>query len=223
MLSVNTQDQSSNGFIVFETSSPVLFSLLATEPLGLGMKWQKWKARKLLVTQNAEIICTSIAFSSYWSSATSKVGAADTVIFDIKSIKISKISLEAKSNDVKREIGLHVKCKLTNNSETYFRCIIPENEISDFYNAIKKVSKVHNIDDIADLHTNYEDGEYILSAKPILASTQSVMRRAVATAMDQLEERQRKLQIIHRRGVMKWLPVHFKNDLVKLYKLLLLL
>ena len=216
-----TTGKAGNDFVVFQTTSTILFSLLATENLGLGMKWKTWKPKKLIVTRNAEIICTSVSPSawggSYSPSEAASANDKDNIVFDIRSIKISKISLdsqESKTNNVKREIGLHVKCKYANNNDTYFRCIITENEIGGFYDAIKKVSKVNNIDDIVDLHQNQEDGEYILSARPILASTQSVMRRAIASAMDRFEERHRKTRIISRRGALKWLPVYFKNDLV---------
>ena len=217
-----------NDFVIFQTTSTILFSLLATENLGLGLKWKSWKPRKLIVTRNAEIVCTPVspfAWGGGYSASTSgkdivaNANDKDNIVFDIRSIKISKISLESqesinKTNNVKREIGLHVKCKYANNNDTYFRCIITENEIGGFYDAIKKVSKVNNIDDIVDLHQNQEDGECILNALPILASTQSVMRRAIASAMDRFEERHRRARIVSRRGALNWLPVYFKNDLV---------
>jgi hypothetical protein len=214
-----------DNFVIFQTSSTILLSLLATENLGLGMKWKSWKPKKLLVTRNAEIISASIS-SMAWTSATNSrsivTSDKDNVVFDIRAIKISKISLdskESKTQNVKREIGLHIKCKNSNNDDTYFRCIMPENEIAAFYDAIKQVSKVNNIDDIVDLHQQQEDGEFILNALPILASTQSVMRRAIASAMDLIEERHRRAGIINRRGAFEWLPVYFKNDLVKSYNL----
>jgi len=50
--------------------------------------------------------------------------------------------------------------------------------------------------------------------KPLLISTQSVMRRAIAHALDRMESKTRKDKIVNRRGAFKCLPVLFSNDLI---------
>lgn len=45
-------------------------------------------------------------------------------------------------------------------------------------------------------------------------STMSVMRRALAREMDLYEHKNKKENIVLRRGAFKWLPVYFSNDLI---------
>ena len=95
--------------------------------------------------------------------------------------------------------------------DTSFRVIFTENELEDFKDAIKSVAKVHNLDHLQRSSIT-EHFRPLSPTRP--GNTQSVMRRAVARAMDRFDVRSIKEKTIARRGAMKYLPVLFSNDLV---------
>lgn len=74
-----------------------------------------------------------------------------------------------------------MKCLTLDRLDTYFRCIMSDQELFALLHAIKKVAKVHNIDNIQKSQIKVAK-----SGKSwyIFRSKQSVMRRAVSHAMD---------------------------------------
>jgi hypothetical protein len=111
-----------------------------------------------------------------------------------------------------KENGIVVVCQDMHGYETSFRCILNDDELYAFKDAIRRVAKEHNADNI---HRS-SISEHVRPVSPTKhsGSSQSVMRRAVARAMDLYDVRSIKERTVARRGAMKYLPVLFSNDLV---------
>lgn len=120
--------------------------------------------------------------------------------------KISQRQIGQTSNPlILREFGLNISCK-KDNVETYFRCILSEEERDNFFVAVRTYVKNYDID--ANL-TPIGDGTSTSKLQ-----TQSVFRQAMVLAMDRFESRTNKEQILQRRGAFSFLPVYFANDLI---------
>eukprot|EP00597_Dinobryon_sp_UTEXLB2267_P003350 CAMPEP_0170061732 /NCGR_PEP_ID=MMETSP0019_2-20121128/3199_1 /TAXON_ID=98059 /ORGANISM="Dinobryon sp., Strain UTEXLB2267" /LENGTH=437 /DNA_ID=CAMNT_0010267655 /DNA_START=258 /DNA_END=1571 /DNA_ORIENTATION=+ len=125
-----------------------------------------------------------------------------------------------------------VKCSDSENIDTYFRCILVEDEFVKFSEALQTVSHEYDAKDTINiLHHGEEtkerekkDGVVTLGSKLLTAAhnvvlkrtitNQSVMRRSVAMEMDKFDMRSKIERIRARRGSFKSLPVFFSNDLV---------
>ena len=191
-----------NTEIIFETATPVMFSPLERK-LGLSVQWKPWKARSISIGAN----CTLIY----------RKGEKDSPISGI--LKLTKVFITEMSNHMEpeagseRENGIVVTCQDMHGYETSFRCIFNDDDLISFKDAIRMVAKEHNADN---LHRNSITDHIrpISPTKVIKGSNQSVMRRAVARAMDLYDVRSIKERTVARRGAMKYLPVLFANDLV---------
>lgn len=192
-----------NTEILFETKDPVMFSPLERK-LGLSMQWKPWKPRSISIGANALLI---------YRKADKHSPISGTV--KLNKVFITEMSNHAEMDSVEggqREIGLVVACQDMHGYDTSFRCILNDDEFIAFKDAIRLVAKEHNADN---LHRNsITDHIRPVSPKRSGHSQQSVMRRAVARAMDLYDVRSVKERTIARRGAMKYLPVLFVNDLV---------
>ena len=197
-----SHDSSANAEIVFESSTPVMFSPLERK-LGLSMQWKPWKARTVSIRADD---CTLIYRKGGKSSA-----IAGT-------LKLTKVDITEMSNRAEQEVGsdterencIVVACQDMHGYDTSFRCIFNDEDLTSFKDAIKLVATEHNVDN---LHRS-SITDHIRPTKARKGAQQSVMRRAVARAMDRYDSRSVKERIISRRGTMKYLPVLFTNDLV---------
>lgn len=172
--------------------------------LGLSMQWKPWKARTIAIGSNAQLIY--------------RKGDKNTPISG--TVKLNKVNITEMSNNAsvdseggERENGLVVACQDMHGYDTSFRCILNDDEFIAFKDAIRLVAKDHNADN---LHRN-SITDHIRPVSPKRSGNhtqQSVMRRAVARAMDLYDVRSVKERTVARRGAMKYLPVLFANDLV---------
>lgn len=184
--------------IIFQTAVPVLFSSLMEKKMGLALQWKAWKPRVFEIRSDSTLI--------YRKDRTSPIKAK---------INISKVKITLLANNhehhnplVQKEHGIVVACTSMEGFETYFRCILNDEDLAKFYEAIRQVSKEHNLDNITrNSLTNHVNTKHKVA-------NQSVMRRTIAQAMDSYDSRSKKDRIIARRGAFKWMPVLFANDLV---------
>ena len=190
----------SNTEIIFETCDPVMFSPLERK-LGLSVQWKGWKARSLSIGANGTLMYRKTDKESPISG-----------ILKLTTVSMTEMSNSASQySESEREIGVVVVCQDMHGYDTSFRVIFTENELEDFKDAIKSVAKVHNLDHLQRSSIT-EHFRPLSPTRP--GNTQSVMRRAVARAMDRFDVRSIKEKTIARRGAMKYLPVLFSNDLV---------
>jgi hypothetical protein len=190
-----------NTEIVFETQSPVMFSALERK-LGLSVQWKPWKARAVSIGANSTLMYRK----ADGDSPISAILALNKVIITEMS---SHVDEEAGAD---HENGIVVACQDMQGYDTSFRCVLSDDELLAFKEAIRAVAKEHNVDN---LHRN-SITEHLRPESPtkVKGSNHSVMRRAVARAMDLYDVRSIKERTIARRGAMKYLPVLFSNDLV---------
>ena len=112
------------------------------------------------------------------------------------------------SEEEDSEGGIVVNCQTLDDFDSSFRCIMNESELS-----ILKEAKEHNIDEC--LQNSITDQVKRISKKPQPLwkrrnfSGMSIMRRAIATAMDKHDKQSIQERIIAKRGTMKYLPVLF--------------
>jgi hypothetical protein len=190
-----------NTEIIFETQSPVMFSALERK-LGLSVQWKPWKARAVSIGANSTLMYRK----ADGDSPISGILALNKVIITEMS---SHVDEEAGAD---HENGIVVACQDMQGYDTSFRCVLSDDELLAFKEAIRAVAKEHNVDN---LHRN-SITEHLRPESPtkVKGSNHSVMRRAVARAMDLYDVRSIKERTIARRGAMKYLPVLFSNDLV---------
>lgn len=187
--------------ILFESRSTVMFSALERK-LGLSMQWKPWKARSISIGVNGTLMYRKADSNSPISGV----------------LKLERVTVTEMSSHVdpesggERDCGIVVACQDMHGYDSSFRCVLAEDELAAFKDAIRSVAKEHNLDS---LHRN-SITEHIRPVSPtkLKGANQSVMRRAVARAMDLYDVRSIKERTVARRGAMKYLPVLFSNDLV---------
>ena len=133
--------------------------------------------------------------------------------FILNKVIIEKMANRVESEEEDSEGGIVVNCQTLDDFDSSFRCIMNESELS-----ILKEAKEHNIDEC--LRNSITDQVKRISKKPQPLWKRrnflgmSIMRRAIATAMDKHDKQSIEERIIAKRGTMKYLPVLFSNDLV---------
>mmetsp|Transcript_886 Transcript_886/g.1371 ORF Transcript_886/g.1371 Transcript_886/m.1371 type:complete len:607 (-) Transcript_886:213-2033(-) len=218
--------------IVFETTAPVLFSPLEKK-MGVSLQWKGWKARLISIDSKARLFYRKDKRDSPISGILdlSKV----TVTEMANNTKSAREESEADCEDDEVELdaedvnehGVVVQCRKLDGYETYFRCVMTDEVLARFKDAIRLVSADHNIDNlrrnsitshIAQLRSTPGLGGGSSNrggGGGIMGRFQSVMRKAtVARAMDMFDVRSVKDRTLMRRGSMRCLPVLFSNDLV---------
>ncbi len=189
-----------NESVVFETIQPVLFSPLMEKKLGLALQWKAWKPRHFEVRTDGTLV--------YRKHRASPIKAK----FNLAKVKITQLannSPAANSNSlVQKENGIVVACNTMDGFETFFRCILNDDDLAKLYDTLRTVSKEHNLDNLMRSSlTNHVNNNTIMT-------NQSVMRRTLAKAMDSFDSRSKKERVVGRRGAFKYLPALFANDLV---------
>lgn len=182
---------------------PPLYSILETKPF--AKVWKSWKPRRLELRRDGSLLVYK--------------GSEFKAKIDVSRISITLIRIETRytmpESIEKFEMGIHVVCLAAGkDNQVEWRCILQEAELdastSSFLGQLRMVAIEHNIDSLR------QEAFRAVSTNVTMQSLQnhSVMRRAVAKAMDKFETRSRQQQILARRGVMKSLPVLFDNDLI---------
>lgn len=184
---------------MFETATPVMFSAMK-EKLGLTFQWKAWKQKFVAVRSNATLVCGA------------KKGETTTKnMFKLDKVTVSEMTTNHLATEMERENGIVVNCQTMDGFDTSFRLILGESELFLFKETLRLVAKEHNIDQD---NRSSITAEVQLKANKASTTNQSVMRRAVARAMDKHDKRTAKERVMARRGAMKSLPVLFTSDLV---------
>lgn len=188
------------------STSPPLFSLL--EAKSFGKVWKAWKPRSLQLCSD----CTLLVLKG--GTVKSKIG--------LSRISVTKIGVDSPS--LKVEMGIDVVCSSSALAhapapEVRWRCILPVQDLEIFLGVIKSLALEHNMqDEFRAVSVEYRRGDSFnnrgSSSSIGNAQAQSVMRRAVARAMDKFETRTKSQRVLDRRGALKFLPVLFENDLI---------
>lgn len=183
---------------LFETAAPVMFSAMK-EKLGLTYQWKAWKQQVVAVKANSTLVCVS-----------KKGETSNKNTFKLDKVTVSEMTNNL-ATEMERENGIVVHCQTIDDYDTTFRLILSESELASFKEALRMVAKEHNIDEG---NRSSITKEVKVKASKKAVTNQSVMRRAVARAMDKYDKRNVKERIMARRGAMKSLPVLFTSDLV---------
>jgi hypothetical protein len=186
---------------IFETSGPVMFSHMEKR-LGITRQWKAWKMQVVTINMN--------------STVQFRKGKNDMTI--LGTFLLTKVCLEEMDHSAQaegeKEIGIVVHCQTPDGDESSFRCILDEREIESFKDAIRMVAKEHNVDDGVRSSITKTVKRVSAKTRPSTLYKKSVMRRAIARAMDKEDKRSARERIISKRGTMKYLPVVMANDLV---------
>jgi len=190
--------------VVFETSSAVLFSSMENA-MGVTRQWTAWKPRVLSITKTG-VVC-------YRNEVNQRTF---TEMFKLGAVNVIDMNNNIESQD-ERENGLIVHCQKMSGTETMFRVILREGEAGHFKSAIQSVATTHHHDE-SQRGSITKDVQTHASRNPIpddaSVDHRSIMRRAVAKAMDLHDKRSHEEQVRSRRGAFVWLPVRGANDLV---------
>ena len=189
--------------VMFKSPLPILFSTQVEKNMGLALEWQAWKPRFIEIREDATLI--------YRQGPRTAIKDK----FNISVVKINQMthSVSATGAGGQKEFGIIINCKNMQGIDTAIRCILNEEMMGQIEEAIKAVSNEHRIEKPErqlSVHMSDAPGRPSLLRKP----GQSVMRSAIAQAMDKFDSRTRKERIIARRGAMHFLPVLFSSDLV---------
>ena len=201
--------------IVFETTTNVLFSNIERK-LGLTLQWRGWKSRHIVIRRNGLLMYSK-------SKATSSISG----FYNLHKVHVTEMENNSTEGDKtsqeksNNENGIICKCCTVQGSETYFRCIMGDADLSAFKSALRTVSLEHNLDSLqrSDLtvhirkSTSSEVLRKVLHDAGLLSS-QSAMRRSIAKAMDCYDQRSTADRTVQRRGAFRCMPVFFANDLV---------
>jgi hypothetical protein len=196
--------------VVFETEAPVMFSVLERK-LGISMQWKPWKPRHFSVGSNATLIYRKDGKESPISG-----------VLNIQKVSVTEMANHNDSEELS-ENGLIVTCNTMDGYDTCFRCILSHSDWRAFERIIREVSKDHNLDNMNRTSISEEVRASAIASNAAAAAaakkakditSHSVMRRAVARAMDLYDVRSIQEKTVARRGAMKYLPVLFMNDLV---------
>lgn len=192
--------------VIFETSDPVMFSPLASTMTGITFKWKSWKHRVISIKKNGIV--------HYRKNIRDKTFKE---IFKLGKVKLVELDNNIETED-ERENGIVVHCQTMAGFDTMFRCIFNEAEMDAFKKAVISVANVYNSEEEmrGSITSDVKQSINANSTKQVIPSkvSKSVMRRAVARAMDRQDKRSLEDKIRSRRGAMHWLPVLFMSDLV---------
>lgn len=195
--------------IIYDTKH-MLFSVLHARDMGMVMRWKPWKTRiiKIFTVNNVGRLMYAYPDKPQY--------VPKHHCFQLDSrMNIELVHNKEVVQGVSESV-LTVKCWRLDGIESCFRIIGPESDIEEVLMALN--TSIGNTEDL--LHTHRVTAITVRSTKGtfnmIFNSTKggkSAMRRAVNRALADHDERNRKQQILSRRGAFNWLPVAFANDL----------
>jgi len=194
----------------------MMFSALRDRKSLMTLKWKKWQSMNVKISAMGVLV--------YAKEATPRVVKGTFDVSHSVSITMMEhnVSEEEQENSQQNggDVGIMVRVKDKNNVEERLRCILTMDDFALFNDALEKVAKVHKLDASlnATLYVHKTEKYYEKeSNKNLKASSRagiSVMRRGIMMAMDKTDKRSRKERILAKRGALRWLPIHFRNDLV---------
>lgn len=205
--------------IVFETETNVLFSNIQGQ-LGLALQWRGWKSRHIVIRRNGLLMYST---SKETSSISGFYNLHKVHVTEMEDNSTATASVDGREEEkVQNENGIICKCCTVEGSETYFRCIMTDDDLRSFKAALRIVSLDHNVDNLkrSDLTKHIiRKATSRGSLRKVLHDAglqygQSAMRRSVARAMDCYDQRSIADRTVQRRGAFRFMPVLFANDLV---------
>lgn len=233
----------SSASAVFRTQQSVLFSALIEKKLGLSLTWTKWRQKVLEIRSDATLWVrdpgatgdesntseSGATLSNLTSAITQTIasplqtlapGLSPIESYSVAKVRLTQMNHNAMDgNGTDRDFGILLECDTTDGFETKVRFILNELQFHDFVQALHMVSRDHNLDAVRQLSIT-EQVQATSSQKHVsrrvgaVTKNASTMRITIAMAMDQVNTLSRVEQVVEKRGVFKWLPVYFSNDLV---------
>eukprot|EP01031_Cornospumella_fuschlensis_P025364 gene25364-30626_t len=201
--------------ILYSSQVPVLCSALSEKKLGLTLEWDPWKLRVIEISPNGIL--------SVWK--VENIGKKTLKYeFDVNKVLLTYLRNNLTHSDQSdhshqhTEAGLHINLKTKLGHDTQLRLILKESEIAHLYDALRVVSKEHNLDNVRQGSIT-EQVKILANEKHLIRHVSSeggtsIMRRSIARAMDTYNTHSQKHRILRKRGTMRWLPVYMANDLV---------
>ncbi len=212
----------------------ILFSALHSHSFGVGLVWSDWTTRIIKMYENG--------FLSY-DHPVKEIPPHNhfyTIKADIEVKLMGEVDIDNEENKGERLQGMVIKCKSHDNLETYIRCILASHDVENFIETLVKLTGNESLRELAIeslqrdtmVSANTVTGAVSSSMKKTKASathlihkigirkksvnsdTSSVMRKAIARAMDSYDKRSKEQRIRAKRGDFKWLPVLGDNDLI---------
>lgn len=193
--------------IIFKSDPPILSSVLIEKRLRFALKWKQWKPRTVTINQRGILTYTT----------ETNVGGELDIRFTSASYIPDEILLATlQTESLNKFTGLTLKCKTKDGYDTYFRCILDIDQFEALKAAIRIAAKDHNLNNLGPIPKFSEEAieQHAEASKNAKKLPASVMRRTIATAMNNYDVRSRKDQIVSKRGALRWLPAYFDNDLI---------
>lgn len=192
--------------VAFETSCPVLFSSMENS-LGVTRQWTSWKPRVLSIMKSGVVRYRSEASEATFTEA-----------FKLGVVKVIDLNNNLESQE-HRENGIVVHCQKMSGTETLFRVILSEGEAERFKSAVRSVAASVHYEESnrGSITKDVQRHATLIGADTNSAVSEdhrSIMRRAVASAMDLHDKRSHEERVRSKRGAFVWLPVRGANDLV---------
>lgn len=171
--------------------------------MGLTFHWNAWKMRVLFINRNSTVTVRKDIHSD----------SAMVASYRLTKVSVQEMESNAETEN-ERESGIIISCQTLDGYEASFRCILNETDMEAIKAAIKEVAGEHNIEDGLRNSITEHVNKAVAKSRASARGSQSVMRRAIARAMDKQDKRSLRDKIVAKRGTMKYLPVLFANDLV---------
>eukprot|EP00600_Ochromonadales_sp_CCMP1393_P004390 CAMPEP_0174960330 /NCGR_PEP_ID=MMETSP0004_2-20121128/3648_1 /TAXON_ID=420556 /ORGANISM="Ochromonas sp., Strain CCMP1393" /LENGTH=568 /DNA_ID=CAMNT_0016208699 /DNA_START=212 /DNA_END=1918 /DNA_ORIENTATION=+ len=199
--------------IVFRSDPKILSTVLIEKRLRFTLKWKQWKPRIVTIFQSGILEYKTVTPCCFFFNRVRR-GELDirriTVSYIPEDILLTTLTTE----NLKECTGLTIKCKTTDGFDTYFRCIMELDQFERFRKALVVASPRNNVNKLGPIPKLSEEQITQHAEQRKRGFTYSVMRRTIAQAMSDHDERSRREQIIAKRGALKDLPVLFANDLI---------
>lgn len=190
--------------LVFISDPPILSSVLIEKRIRFALKWKQWKPRIVTVDKNG-----ILEYRKPMHTVTAELNLKKAYV----SYLPNDVLLATLTPDkINKYTGITLKCSTLDGFDTYFRCILENQQFHQLKAAIKLTSQDHNIASLGPIY-RFSDEEIAKKGKQKTVA-RSVMRRTIAQAMNNYDIKSRRDQIIARRGALKFLPVCFDNDLI---------
>jgi hypothetical protein len=219
-----------------------LFSSLNSHTFGVGLVWSDWTMRTIIIYEQGMLSYShpvkEIPPLNHFYNIKNNIE-----VKLMGDIALDGGDGEG-SESTERLQGMVIKCKSHDNIDCYIRCILSGQAVSEFINALVTVTGDENLKQVAieSLQRDALENEAkkntplgstkatmkkttasathliqrigIVRKKSTLNDNASVMRKAVARAMDSYDRRTKEEKIRAKRGDFHWLPVLGDNDLI---------
>lgn len=182
-----------------------IFSSLAEKTTGMGLKWTPWRSKTVVLSRDCFLIVKE-----------SPLDGEESERYDLSTIKVTHMNqraIEDKDNSTK-DVGLMLEVKTLTGHETRVRMIITQMQQAQFCEAIRSLFQEDLVIRQVSITSQVITTSQKSKRQQAISDSTSMMRSAIAMAMDEVDIRSKRERIVAKRGVMKWLPVFFSSDMV---------